>query len=368
MIQMNRIVRVFLIIFGAGVIGLGIKVCIDKDSKISNSKRFNNEEVSTIIEDYANRYQHSFTLASADTEEQLYGVWQARGYAGHTRSSRYQWDGLWGDVVIFCENAMIYGGTPYLEPVYASYESCTEDMETDAFLDLKWKDGQYAGRDGTVILAVGKGKDGEPDRGMPYRFILMENCLMIERGGSYFVMEKVGRMKPYDEDAVRNGLIQTEATDRHSFTPMTTEMEQELYGVWQIKECVGITEETDSRGEGMVGDVILFSEDAWISSGIPSLKPMYVCYDTDAKVVKTDEFLGNIVWLDGLGADWNGMVIAGIETEKNVKYGSAHQQDEPLKMIMTDDSLIIERGGLYFKTQKVGEVEWYQNLLNVEPY
>ena len=93
-----------------------------------------------------------------------------------------------------------------------------------------------------------------------------------------------------------------------------------------------------------------------------------VCYDTDAKVVKTDEFLGNIVWLDGLGADWNGMVIAGIETEKNVKYGSAHQQDEPLKMIMTDDSLIIERGGLYFKTQKVGEVEWYQNLLNVEPY
>ena len=51
-----------------------------------------------------------------------------------------------------------------------------------------------------------------------------------------------------------------------------------------------------------------------------------------------------------------------------MKYGSADQQDEPLKMIMTDDSLIIERGGLYFKMQKVGEVEWYQSLLNVEPY
>ena len=47
-------------------------------------------------------------------------------------------------------------------------------------------------------------------------------------------------------------------------------------------------------------------------------------------------------------------------------YGA--QQDEPLKMIMTDDSLIIERGGLYFKMQKVGEVEWCQSLLNVEPY
>ena len=35
---------------------------------------------------------------------------------------------------------MIYGGTPYLNPVYACYESCAEDMKTDAFLDLEWTD------------------------------------------------------------------------------------------------------------------------------------------------------------------------------------------------------------------------------------
>lgn len=403
---MGKLVKVFLIFFSVCVIGLGMKICIIKnnfdndsseqftdetDNRISNSERYSNEEVDARIDDYAEQYQHSFTLASTETEERLYGVWQARGYAGHTRSSRYQWDGLWGDVVIFCESAMIYGGTPYLNPVYACYESCTEDMKTDAFLDLEWTDGHYEGLDGTVILAVGREKDGELALGMPYRFILMEKHLMIERGGSYFVLEKVGIMELYDEDVMRNVMEQTDqkisnserryfnketgsfikhhtAKYHHSFIPATTEMEKNLYGVWQIKECVGIMGGSDFRGEGMVGDMIIFSENAWISDGIPSFEPVYVYYESCAGEVKTDSFFENVVWINGWDADWNGKVIAGIETEKNAKYGSGHRQEEPFKMIMTDDSLVIEKGGVYFKTQKVGEVEWYQSLLNVEPY
>ena len=154
----------------------------------------------------------------------------------------------------------------------------------------------------------------------------------------------------------------------HSFIPVTTEIEKDLYGVWQIKECVGVMEKSDSQGEGVVGDMIIFSENAWISNGIPSFKPVYVYYELDAEDVKPDSFLGNVIWINGWDADWNGKVIAGIETEKNAKYGLGHQQEEPIKMIMTDDSLIIEQGGLYFKTQKMGTVEWYQSLKNVEPY
>ncbi len=343
---MGKLVKVFLIFFSVCVIGLGMKICIIKnnfdndsseqftdetDNRISNSERYSNEEVDARIDDYAEQYQHSFTLASTETEERLYGVWQARGYAGHTRSSRYQWDGLWGDVVIFCESAMIYGGTPYLNPVYACYESCAEDMKTDAFLDLEWTDGHYEGLDGTVILAVGREKDGELALGMPYRFILMEKHLMIERGGSYFVLEKVGIMELYDEDVMRNVMEQTDQKISNS-------------------------------------DMIIFSENAWISDGIPSFEPVYVYYESCAGEVKTDSFFENVVWINGWDADWNGKVIAGIETEKNAKYGSGHRQEEPFKMIMTDDSLVIEKGGVYFKTQKVGEVEWYQSLLNVEPY
>ena len=235
---------------------------------------------------------------------------------------------------------------------------------------------------------------------MPYRFILMGKYLMIERGGSYFELEKVGMMNLYgpvssavDKDVIRNDLEQIEEADQkisnsekyfnkdvgaiishyeaeyhHSFTSATAEMEEELYGVWQVKECIGLMGESDSRGEGMVGDMIIFSPNAWISSGIPSFNPVYVCYESCAEAVKADRFLGNIIWLCRWDADWNGKVIAGIETEKNAKYGSGHQQDEPFKMIMTDDCLIIERGGYYFEMQKVGEVEWHQSLLNVEPY
>lgn len=322
------------------------------DNGISNSERYSGEEVNARIDEYAEQYQHSFTLASAEIEERLYGVWQARGYAGHTRSSRYQWDGLWGDVVIFCESAMIYGGAPYLNPVYACYESSAKDMEADAFLDLEWTDRHYEGLDGIVILAVGREKDGELAVGMPYRLILMGEHLMIERGGSYFVLEKVGMMELYD----------------HLFMPATTEMDKDLYGVWQIKECVGIMEGSDTLGEGMVGDMIIFSENAWISDGIPSFEPVYIYSESCAGEVKTDRFFENVIWINGWDADWNGKVIAGIETEKNAKYGSGHRQQEPFKMIMTDDSLVIEKGGVYFKTQKVGEVEWYQSLLNVEPH
>ena len=106
---MGKLVKVFLIFFSVCVIGLGMKICIIKnnfdndsseqftdetDNRISNSERYSNEEVDARIDDYAEQYQHSFTLASTETEERLYGVWQARGYAGHTRSSRYQWDDL----------------------------------------------------------------------------------------------------------------------------------------------------------------------------------------------------------------------------------------------------------------------------------
>ena len=74
---------------------------------------------------------------------------------------------------------MIFGGTSYLNPVYACYESCAEDMETDAFLDLEWVDGRYAGLGGIVILAIGREKNGEQALGMPYRFILMDKYLII---------------------------------------------------------------------------------------------------------------------------------------------------------------------------------------------
>lgn len=107
-----------------------------------------------------------------------------------------------------------------------------------------------------------------------------------------------------------------------------------------LKECVGIMEGSDSRGEGMVGDMIIFSENAWICDGIPSFDPVYVYYESCAGEVKHDHFFENVVWINGWDADWNGKVIAGIETEKNTKYGSGYWQEEPLKMIMTDDSLV----------------------------
>ena len=93
------------------------------------------------------------------------------------------------------------------------------------------------------------------------------------------MLEKVGIMEPCDEDVTRNISEQTdqkisnseryyneevrsvinyyEVRYHHSFIPVTTEIEKDLYGVWQIKECVGVMEKSDSQGEGVVGDMII---------------------------------------------------------------------------------------------------------------
>ena len=99
---MKKIVIAVLSIFSACVIGLGMKICIMKsnidsgsreqyteetDNKISNSERYNNKEVSAIIDDYAERYHHSFTFVSTETEEQLYGAYPLACHTPYNCSS-----------------------------------------------------------------------------------------------------------------------------------------------------------------------------------------------------------------------------------------------------------------------------------------
>ncbi len=77
--------------------------------------------------------------------------------------------------------------------MFAYYESSAEDLETDEYLELEWTDERYTGLNGLVIAVLNSEKDGKFVLGMPYQFIMMEDRLIIERGGILFWVSKSGR-------------------------------------------------------------------------------------------------------------------------------------------------------------------------------
>lgn len=194
------------------IVGFSIIICIItilcglylkkiKHRIVSYSEKNNNEYTQNIIDDYSEKYHHEFELASAELESQLYGVWQAKEFVGWDNSREIQWDGLYGDVIIFSRDAWVYGGHPGYKPVYACYSADFEDMRKDLFLNMAWKDNRYEGCAGFIGIAVSSEKNGNLGSAAEERilkFIFMEDNIIIEAYGSYFRLEKVGEIEMND--------------------------------------------------------------------------------------------------------------------------------------------------------------------------
>ena len=387
---MKKYLIVVLVIFCIGVIWY-------RNVENSSKEQKNNEEINAIITDYAEQTQRPFVSAPIEIEKQLYGVWQAKEYAGYRRSTRYQWDGLWGNIIIFGENTFIYDNISYTHPVFAYYESSAEDLEMDEYLELEWTDERYTGLNGLVIAVLNSEKDGKFVWGMPYQFIMMEDRLIIERGGSYFGLVKVGDIKPYHSDntylnemnlteqiesvdsvqskserycneSVKNLIESYETEYHHLFVPATSQMETYLHGIWQIKKCVGETEPSDFSDRKVVSDIIVFCENAWILNGIPSFQPVYYYYESCVEDLEKSVLSDNLKWEDNEYKKMKGKVIIGIQTEKNESFGSSHGLSEPIKLIMIENVLMIEDEGKYYELEKIGEVEMNDMFSNVKPH
>ena len=149
------------------------------------------------MDDYSELYCHEFEPASVQIENRLFGIWQAKEFVGWDKSREICWDGLYGDIVIFSEDAWVLGGRPDYRPVYACYLADFEDMEQDLFLNIAWKDNRYEGCSGIVGMAVSSEKDnsrGSAQESKVLKFIIIEDDVIIETNESYFRLEKVGEI------------------------------------------------------------------------------------------------------------------------------------------------------------------------------
>ncbi len=166
--------------------------------KESNSEKWDGTESQEVISDYESLYGCDFEIATRKFENKIYGIWQVKDLVGWDSSSRYQWDGFYGDILIFCENAWISNGTPWYKPVYACYSAGMSELASEQFLNITWVDNRYDDQIGILTIAVcternqnfGNALDHET-----FSFILSGDVMIMEKNGSYWELEKVGELE-----------------------------------------------------------------------------------------------------------------------------------------------------------------------------
>ena len=164
----------------------------------SNSEKWDGTESQEVISDYERLYGCDFDVATRKFENELYGVWQVKEFVGWEGSGRYQWDGFYGDILIFCENAWISNGTPWYKPVYACYSAGMSELASEKFLNITWVDSRYDDQDGILAVAVcteRNRKFGAVLDGETFLFILTDDAIVMEKNGSYWELEKVGEVE-----------------------------------------------------------------------------------------------------------------------------------------------------------------------------
>ncbi|MBD5530631.1 MAG: hypothetical protein HDQ98_00300 [Lachnospiraceae bacterium] len=169
--------------------------CIRKES---NSEKWNGVESQKVISDYERLYGCDFEVATNKFESEIYGIWQVKELVGWDRSSRYQWDGFYGDILIFCENAWISDGTPWYKPVYACYSAEMSELAAEEFLDITWVDERYENQNGILTIAVCTERNRKYGAALDHEtflFILTGDAIILEKNGSYWELEKVGEVK-----------------------------------------------------------------------------------------------------------------------------------------------------------------------------
>ncbi|MDE7207646.1 MAG: hypothetical protein K2N90_10900 [Lachnospiraceae bacterium] len=165
----------------------------------SNSEKWITEECQKIIHDKEEAFGFDFTLAASEFEDKIQGVWQVKEFVGWDDSSRYQWDGFYGDIVIFCEKAWIEDGSPWNQPVYACYTAKVNELEDP--LRITWSDNRYKGKKAVLTMGVcteRNKKFSESRDGETILFLLIDDVIVMERNGSYWELEKVGDIEMSD--------------------------------------------------------------------------------------------------------------------------------------------------------------------------
>lgn len=178
---------------------LAFVLLINKNSK-SNSEKYSNEQIYTLMDDYKKEYDHTFQMATKEIEKKLYGKWLVENDIGYDTSVTITGDALFKATVDISEDhystltraGVRYGSQAfqYKKPVFAYYNETFGDMTKDHMLhfsELKEIDNSQLG---TVIIVMGLTASGQYDV-MSERFIILGDKIIVESQQSYYELKRI---------------------------------------------------------------------------------------------------------------------------------------------------------------------------------
>lgn len=174
---------------------LAINGMLMDNHEVSNSAKWNNAISKKVISDHETALGCNFEIIEKEYEDKLQGIWQVKEFVGWDASTRYQWDGFYGRIFIFSENAWIEDGTPYFKPVYVCSAVQMNEIAAEDFFNIKWIDDRYENKEGLLTLGVCIERDktfGEAMDGQHILFVLLDDTIIMERNDSYWELKKVG--------------------------------------------------------------------------------------------------------------------------------------------------------------------------------
>ena len=168
----------------------------------------------------------------------------------------------------------------------------------------------------------------------------------------------------WDSGTSREILSEYETKYQCSFEAADKEVEEKLYGIWQVKELVGWTSSNEISFDGGIGGIVIFCEEAWIDDGTPWFKPVYYCHRADVEELSGEDFL-NISWSDDRYSGQEGIYIIATYSEENRVMEDKYLKPR-LRLIIFGDTLVMEMNESYFELEKIADIHMNDKFTNVE--
>jgi len=164
----------------------------------------------------------------------------------------------------------------------------------------------------------------------------------------------------FGENDSKDIIVGCEAEYGCEFEILDKETETDLQGIWQVKELVGWKTEMRYQWDGLCGDVFVFVDNAWVDSGTPWYEPIYLSYRASMEELAAEDLL-KVTWMDERYEGQEAVLVVGVCTERNQKFGSA-MDGQRLEFIVCGEKIIMGRNNSYFEMEKVGDVQMSKGL------
>ena len=161
-------------------------------------------------------------------------------------------------------------------------------------------------------------------------------------------------------------LAEYESQYQRNLEVATKEIEEKLYGIWQVKENVGWTSSDRISYDGGIGEIYIFCEETWIRWQEPCFKPVYYYCRTDQEELSSKNFL-NTSWTDDRYEDQEAIYILATYSEVNKADVAGDKYWKPqLQLIFFGDTLVVENSRSYFEMEKIADIQMNDKFVNVE--